>query len=491
MKSSRDAAVRVVAAYLAVSVLWILVSDSVVAQLPQYLADSLQTLKGIGFVGVTGALIYLLVAKAGDDLQALARKATASELLLDQVVRTVPMGILLLGEDGTITYINPAAETLLATAAKDALGRRFEEVAGSSAPESVVDIGELLRTGAFDGLELGPKGQATIARVAPVDEGHTASGWVVAVTDITDAQRANRRSRSLVRAYRFLSLASLQMSKAHDRTRVVEDTCALAVDTGSFASVWCMLSEHGGGVSVHHYRGRGEVVPDLTRPLLDAFERDPASLEELTEAGVIVGDLRTGDRAEVWFSPVLADSGCGSAASFAITTVAGPDILVVVFSSDPGAFGWAEAELVSAVRNALSFALDRIALEENRMDAERALEGSERAYRELFERHPQPMWVYELETLAFLAVNDAAIAKYAYSREKFLTMTIADIRPDEDVQLLRQNVGRVSEGFEDAGVWTHLDANGRLFPVHVFSHTLVWDGRAAELVMASEVARVE
>lgn len=491
MKSSRDAAARVVAAYLVVSVFWILFSDYAVAQLPQHLADSLQTLKGIVFVGITGALIYLLVAKSGDDLQATARKALASELLLDQVVRTVPMGILLLSEDGTITYINPAAEVLLATAARDALGRRFEEVAGGSVRDSAVDIGELLRTGAFDGLELGPKGQATIARVAPVDEGHSASGWVVAVTDVTDAQRASRRSRALVRAYRFLAMASLQMSKAHDRARVIEDTCSLAVEAGGFASVWCMVSQRGGAVTAHHYRGSGSVGTDLTQALLSAYENCATSLAELSEDGVTVADSRTGSDEAPWFASVLPESGCGSAASFAITTPDGPDVLVVVFSAEAGAFGWTETELLASVRGALSFALDRIALEENRIDAEQALGRSERAYRALFDHHPQPMWVYDLETLAFLAVNDAAIVKYAYSRDEFLAMTIADIRPEEDVALLRQNVSKVSGGFEDAGIWTHVDAKGRAFPVHVFSHAIEWEDRSAELVMVSEVARVE
>ena len=55
----------------------------------------------------------------------------------------------------------------------------------------------------------------------------------------------------------------------------------------------------------------------------------------------------------------------------------------------------------------------------------------EREYRELFEQNPNPMWVYDVETLGFLAVNDAAVAKYGYSRDEFLAMTIADIRaPD-------------------------------------------------------------
>src|SRR2546423_15703351 len=53
-------------------------------------------------------------------------------------------------------------------------------------------------------------------------------------------------------------------------------------------------------------------------------------------------------------------------------------------------------------------------------------------YGPLFEHHPQPMWVFDLETLGFLEVNDAAVRHYGYAREEFLAMTLKNIRPPED-----------------------------------------------------------
>ena len=58
----------------------------------------------------------------------------------------------------------------------------------------------------------------------------------------------------------------------------------------------------------------------------------------------------------------------------------------------------------------------------------------------LFYCHPDPMWIYDRETLRFLDVNDAAIAKYGYSRDEFLAMTIKDIRPKEEVPGLLENI---------------------------------------------------
>jgi PAS domain S-box-containing protein len=119
--------------------------------------------------------------------------------------------------------------------------------------------------------------------------------------------------------------------------------------------------------------------------------------------------------------------------------------------------------------------------------AEAALRESESRYRQLFESNPQPMWVYDLETLAFLAVNDAAVRHYGYVREEFLRMNIADIRPAEDVDRLRENVAAVTEGMDEAGLWRHRKKDGSLIEVEITSHTLEFAGRKAEVVLAHDV----
>src|SRR5947209_14861348 len=80
-----------------------------------------------------------------------------------------------------------------------------------------------------------------------------------------------------------------------------------------------------------------------------------------------------------------------------------------------------------------------------RARSEESLRRSEEHYRILFESNPHPMWVYDLETLSFLAVNNAAIHHYGYSREEFFSMTIKDIRPQEDVPTLIEAITSVSE----------------------------------------------
>lgn len=109
---------------------------------------------------------------------------------------------------------------------------------------------------------------------------------------------------------------------------------------------------------------------------------------------------------------------------------------------------------------------------------------------QLFAAHPLPMWVYDVETLGFLAVNDAAIAQYGYEREAMLQLTLLDLRPSSEVERLLENVKRTSEGLDRAGVWRHQRRDGTPLDVEITTHSLVFGGRRAKLVVAKDVTAV-
>src|SRR6266446_2620218 len=113
---------------------------------------------------------------------------------------------------------------------------------------------------------------------------------------------------------------------------------------------------------------------------------------------------------------------------------------------------------------------------------------SEASYRLLFDNNPQPMWVYDRETLAFLAVNDAAVGHYGYAREEFLGMTIKDIRPPEDVAALLDNVAHTTAVLDPADTWRHRKRDGTIIEVEITSHSLTFAGCAARLVRADGVS---
>jgi PAS domain S-box-containing protein len=122
-----------------------------------------------------------------------------------------------------------------------------------------------------------------------------------------------------------------------------------------------------------------------------------------------------------------------------------------------------------------------------RKRSEERIRISEEKYRLLFDSNPLPMWVFDNETLAFLAVNRAACRHYGYSLDEFLSMTIRDIRPPEDVPSLLRGIGTEGSGFQRSGIWRHRKKDGTLIYVEVTSAPFVFDGRAAELVLAIDV----
>jgi PAS domain S-box-containing protein len=118
---------------------------------------------------------------------------------------------------------------------------------------------------------------------------------------------------------------------------------------------------------------------------------------------------------------------------------------------------------------------------------EEALRKSEAQYRLLFESNPQPMWVYDLSTLRFLAVNEAAINHYGYSRAEFLDMTIMDIRPEDDVELLREYITSGNSELDHAGEWRHRKKDGSVINVEITSNRVNFAGRPAEFVLAHDI----
>ncbi len=123
----------------------------------------------------------------------------------------------------------------------------------------------------------------------------------------------------------------------------------------------------------------------------------------------------------------------------------------------------------------------------DRKQMEASVRESESKYRMLFDANPHPMWVYSLETLRFLAVNQAAIEHYGYSRNEFLAMTLCDIHPPDDVPALLDNVSRVTTGIDNAGIWHHCKRDGTVIGVEITSHALTFAGQKTELVLAHDI----
>ncbi|WP_301002421.1 bifunctional diguanylate cyclase/phosphohydrolase [Capsulimonas corticalis] len=101
--------------------------------------------------------------------------------------------------------------------------------------------------------------------------------------------------------------------------------------------------------------------------------------------------------------------------------------------------------------------------------------------------HPQPMWVYDPQTLRVLEVNEMAVASYGYSRQEFLNLTLEDIRPPGEEAAVRQTVLRLAQGRSPNGAWRHRRKDGSILWVDVSSNGINYQGRAARLVSLYDV----
>ena len=139
----------------------------------------------------------------------------------------------------------------------------------------------------------------------------------------------------------------------------------------------------------------------------------------------------------------------------------------------------------------LAFAVElaaRTALAVDNARLYRAAQEADERYGMLFGSNPQPMWVFDVDTLAFLAVNDAAVRHYGYNREEFLSMTIMDLLPPEDAPGLHHGLERTGLQRGDVALAQHQRKDGTIIDLELVSHEMELDGRRARLVLATDIS---
>ena len=152
-----------------------------------------------------------------------------------------------------------------------------------------------------------------------------------------------------------------------------------------------------------------------------------------------------------------------------------------------GSHKWLLWNAVSVSEQEAIYAVARDITE--RKQAETLLRESEERHRKLFDNNPHPTWVFDRETLRFLAVNAAAVRKYGYSREEFQAMTLKDIRPPEDVPALLETVRALGNGNESSGAWRHRLKDGTVIETENTSYALTFLGRPARVVVAVDITQ--
>jgi PAS domain S-box-containing protein len=160
--------------------------------------------------------------------------------------------------------------------------------------------------------------------------------------------------------------------------------------------------------------------------------------------------------------------------------------LITAYSSPPAQGTTRGQWLFAHASNLVLMALIVVAVNGRRVFEKRARDAAER-YHQLFQYNPLPMWIYDVETLKFLDVNVAAIEKYGYSRDEFLTMTIKEIRPEEEVPVLLENLASPNGDNRWPAHWRHRTKTGKILYVEIMSDGLQYNGRPARRVLVNDI----
>jgi two-component system cell cycle sensor histidine kinase/response regulator CckA len=156
-------------------------------------------------------------------------------------------------------------------------------------------------------------------------------------------------------------------------------------------------------------------------------------------------------------------------------------VLVVQHYQNENEYGQRDLEFLDSVGGHIALAIER-------RRAEEELRKSESMLSLLFEHNPLPTWLYDVESLRFLRVNQAAVGQYGYSQEEFERMTILEVRPGAERAELETYLLQMKADAEEHGTWLHQGKDGKTFEVELISHELVYAGRHVRLVVAQDIS---
>ena len=156
-------------------------------------------------------------------------------------------------------------------------------------------------------------------------------------------------------------------------------------------------------------------------------------------------------------------------------------VLVVQHYQNENAYDQRDLEFLESVGGHIALAIER-------RRAEEELRKNESMLRLLFEYNPLPTWLYEIDTLRFLKVNQAAMDLYGYTAEEFERMSVLEIRPEEQREKALNYMRGTEADAEEHEFWLHQAKDGRTFEVEIISHELKYAGKRVRLVVAQDIS---
>jgi PAS domain S-box-containing protein len=383
--------------------------------------------------------------------------------------------IAILGADGTLSFANRSFQTALGHPPESLLGQQITNLVHASdiaavrerladvsvKPESASRCRFRCRDGSWRWIQFTCQNRLSEAGLEAI---------LFYATDVTDVQRMESErqvSYEIVHALNETAHLDQLLIRIHDALKRIlpADNCFVALhdpqnDTFEFPF---FVDEYdtvpppqrvGRSCTAYVFRtGKASLIPQSD------FDR----LAELGEVELV------GSPAPAWLGVPLK------------TPTATIGVLVVQHYQNESAYDLRDLEFLESVGGHIALAIERRRAEED-------LRRNESTLRLLFEHNPLPTWLYEIDSLRFLRVNQAATQLYGYSAEQFESRTILDVYPESQRAKARDYIRTMHSAAEEHEFWQHQSKEGRTFEVECISHELTYAGKQVRLVVAQDIS---
>jgi PAS domain S-box-containing protein len=413
-------------------------------------------------------------------------RVAASEARYQALMEQANDAILIMDLSGQIRQINRETERLLGWPRAQILGRQYEEFV---VPEEREEVARLWRKFVAEGRVfvgnrqfLRADGSTIFAEVsASIVRLGEESTTLTILRDITGRRRAEQEIAERMELAAFTSDIGAALIR-DEPLPVVLQQCAEAMMLhleAAFARIWTLdragdtLELQASAGMYTHLDGPHARVPVGQLQIgLIAAEREPHVTND------VMHDPRVSDQAWARREGMVAFAGYPLVVGDRVVGV------MAMFARHP---------LSPNARASMAAVANLIALGIKRKGSEEEQRASEERYRLLFESNPHSLWVYDQETFAFLAVNDAALRHYGYSRAEFLAMTALDIespaevpafREEHETLVAQQGLGRT---YRSPHTFKHRRKDGAIIEVDLAANSIVFEGRKAWLLLATDV----
>jgi diguanylate cyclase (GGDEF)-like protein/PAS domain S-box-containing protein len=399
--------------------------------------------------------------------------------------------ILVLDREGIIRGLNRAACNLAKSTSEEILGRPVSELATGHMWAELAEQARLVQHLSYPIVcEMVDEASATVweFRVSLTADDLTEQHIILKACDITErkqTEQAFRRQEEYLAAIRENTVGLMNRLDLQAQLRsLVSRACALT--KASRGSIYLVEPS---GCKMRLFVGEGLTAP----PVGSSIKPSEGLPGKVWQAGgpVVIND--SGGEADL-----LADAQCKSLRAAVGVPLKSDScvigVLCVATTEEGRRFSSDEVEVLNRFAELASISVDNAQMYRTvqqgmveRRHAEESRQDSVEKYKLLFQSNPLPLWVYDRETLRFLAINDAAVRQYGYSEEEFLSMTIHDLRNKGNTSaLLLSFVQSISELTAD-NIWKHRKKDGALIDVEVTSHEIDYAGRPAILALMNNV----